>query len=170
MHHGYTTAEDMHRKGVRNAELAQSALDQLLRQRPADRGAIAAVALDLGRACIGSGELQRAVDAFEAVRELEPSGLVWQQATDFLARVLLGVGEADLARVLADQLRASGSGEQYCDWLTAQAQAQSGDPEGALDRLRGVRSLVDPAGRRYDLAAVEELRGLCSALLPRATP
>jgi hypothetical protein len=170
VHHGYATAEDLRRKGVRNAELAQSALDHLIGQRPPDRGAIAAVALDLGRACIGSGELQRAVAAFEAVRELEPSGLLWQQATDFLARVLLGAGETDLARVLAEQLRSSGGEAQYCDWLTAQAQAQSGDAEGALERLQGVRFLVDPAGRRYDHAAVEELRGLCSALLRRAIP
>ena len=92
------------------------------------------------------------------------TGPLWQQATDFLARVLLGAGEADVAVALAEQLRGSGAEGTYCDWLLAQGLAQLGRPAEALHLLAGVHRLVDPAGRSYDTAQVTVLRELCAQL------
>ncbi|GAA4965573.1 tetratricopeptide repeat-containing glycosyltransferase family 2 protein [Kineococcus glutinatus] len=167
-HSGYATAEALQRKGRRNAALAQRALDELLASADPDPRELAALALDLGRASMGAGQLQRAVDAFEAVRDATGAGLLWQQATDYLARLLLGAGQPDVALVLAEQLRGSGAGAEHCDWLRAQALAQLGRVAEALDLLAGITRLVDTAGRRQDLRLVEELRVLCREVLAAA--
>jgi len=163
-HSGYADAETLRRKGERNAVLARAELDDLL-ARGAGTDALSAAALDLGRACVGAGRAQEAVDAFEAVRELVPTGPLRRQATDFLARVLLGAGLPDVALHLAAELRAEGGGTSYADWLAAQAHAQLGRPAQALDLLAGVHELRDPAGRTYDTAQVGQLRDLCRQLL-----
>ncbi|WP_432538028.1 glycosyltransferase family 2 protein [Kineococcus arenarius] len=163
-HEGYATVEALAAKGRRNARLAERALGELLAAAPRDDAAVARTCLALGRACVGAGERQRAVDAFEAVRELTSTGTEWQQATDVLTRVLLGAGEAAVALALAEQLLASGAERAYCDWLRAQALAQLGDAPGALDLLDRVDRLVDPAGQRYGLEQVAALRVLCEDL------
>ncbi|WP_337063522.1 glycosyltransferase family 2 protein [Kineococcus sp. G2] len=163
-HEGYATTEALAVKGRRNARLAERALEELLTTVPRDDAAVARACLALGRACVGAGDRQRAVDAFEAVRELTSAGPEWQQATDVLTRVLLGAGEAAVALALAEQLLASGAERAYCDWLRAQALAQLGDASGALDLLARVDRLVDPAGQRYGLEKVAALRVLCEGL------
>jgi len=163
-HTGYADPEKLRRKGRRNARLARAQLDDLV-SRGSSPETLAAAALDLGRACVGAGHTQEAVDAFEAVRELVAAGPLRLQATDFLARVLLGAGLADVALHLAGELRAGGADDAYGAWLEAQAQAQQGRPAQALALLEDVRELRDPAGRRYDPAQVEQLRELCRQLL-----
>ncbi|MEW1959059.1 glycosyltransferase family 2 protein [Kineococcus sp. NPDC059986] len=160
-HHGYADEGTRRRKGERNLLLAARELEDL-RTRPGtppDR--LAAAVLDVGRSALSAGDPQRAVDAFEAVRDLVPSGPVWSQATDYLARVLLGAGEGGLGVLLADQLSAAGVDDQYCRWLRAQGLAQSGRPHDALAQLDDLTRIVDTAGRRHDPAALEVLRGLC---------
>lgn len=160
-HRGYADEAVRRRKGERNLLLASRELDDL-RERPGtppDRLAVAV--LDVGRSALSAGDPQRAVDAFEAVRDLVPSGPVWSQATDYLARVLLGAGEGELGVLLADQLAAAGVDDRYCRWLRAQGLAQSGRPHDALAQLDGLTGIVDTAGRRHDPAALEVLRGLC---------
>lgn len=121
--------------------------------------------MNLGRSAIGAGDPQQAVDAFESVRETVTGGDVWNEATDHLARVLLGAGESALGIVLAGQLQDAGVDPDYCSWLRAQGLAQSGDAVAALRELEGVTQIVDTAGRRHDPAALETLRGLCRELL-----
>jgi glycosyltransferase involved in cell wall biosynthesis len=163
-HSGYSDPESLRRKGIRNGRLAAMELDELVAAGapPAD---IARSALKVGRSAVGAGESQRAVDAFEAVRELVPGGTVWNEATDYLARVLLGAGEAELGMVLADQLLAGGVDRAYCSWLRAQALAQLGRPQEALTELDGVVEIVDTAARRHDPTALAELRSLCRQLI-----
>lgn len=163
-HTGYADADTLRRKGERNAGLARAQLDDLLAEG-AGAAALAAAALDLGRACVGAGRGQEAVDAFEAVRDLVPTGPLRRQATDFLARVLLGAGLPDVALHLATELRAAGLDDAYCAWLEAQAHAQQGRPAQALALLETVHELRDAAGRTYDPAQVEQLRDLCRQLL-----
>lgn len=167
-HHGYQDAQRLKVKSARNAALAQAELDHLLSLARIEPDEVAGAALDLGRSCVGTGELQRAVDAFEAVREVALSGQVRLEATDFLARVLLGAGESAGATVLAGELRSAGVEAAYCDWLLAQAEAQAGRPQVALDLLSRVDRIVDPAGRRHDVRAVAQLAQMCRELLAAA--
>ena len=79
--------------------------------------------------------------------------------------VLLGAGHDDVVVQLSKQLSEAGVDPRYCDWLRAQALAQLGQPEEALRLVRGVDELIDPAGRRYDLGQVLEVRSLLASLL-----
>ncbi|WP_432511041.1 glycosyltransferase family 2 protein [Kineococcus sp. SYSU DK001] len=163
-HSGYAEPGAIRRKAERNGRLAAMELDDLL-AAAVPPSELARTALKVGRSAIGAQDAQRAVDAFEAVRELQPAGRVWAEATDFLIRVLLAEGRPDIALVLVEQLRAAGERLDYCRWLQAQSLAQMRRPAEALEELRGVREIVDTAGRRHDPAALDVLRMLCSELL-----
>jgi hypothetical protein len=165
-HTGYEDPETVRLKGERNAHLAEAELHALLRLRPNDRSGIAEALLALGRSLVTAKRTQDAVDTFETLRELAPRTPQWLEGTDFFARVLLGAGGHDEAVVLlSDQLRAGGADPRYCDWLRAQALAQLGAPEEALELVRGIDELIDPGGRRYDLGQVLEMRALVAALV-----
>ena len=164
-HLGYADPERVRRKAGRNARLAQAALDELTSSAVPDPQAVAGVLLNLGRSLIGAGRQQDAVDTFETVREIVPGTQAWREATDHLARVLLGAGFDDVVVQLSEQLGEAGVDPRYCDWLRAQALAQLGQPEEALRLVRGVDELIDPAGRRYDLGQVLEVRSLLAAML-----
>lgn len=164
-HLGYADPERVHRKAGRNARLAQAELDELTSGPAPDPLAVAAVLLNLGRSLIGAGRQQDAVDTFETVREIAPGTQAWNEATDHLARILLGAGHDELVVQLSEQLSDAGGDPRYCDWLRAQAVAQLGQPEEALRLIRGIDELIDPAGRRYDLGQVLEVRSLLAAML-----
>jgi tetratricopeptide (TPR) repeat protein len=164
-HLGYADPERVRRKAARNALLAQAHLDALTSRGVPDPMAVAGALLNLGRSLIGAGRQQDAVDTFETVREIAPGTQAWNEATDHLARVLLGAGHDELVVLLSAQLCEAGVDSRYCDWLRAQALAQLGQPEEALRLVRGVDELIDPAGRRYDLGQVLEVRSLLAALL-----
>lgn len=164
-HLGYADPERVRRKAGRNALLAQAELDALTASATPDPPAIAAALLNLGRSLIGAGRQQDAVDTFETVRDIAPGTQAWTEATDHLARVLLAAGHDELVVLLSDQLGEAGADPRYCDWLRAQALAQLGQPEEALRLIRGVDELIDPAGRRYDIGQVLEVRSLLAALL-----
>jgi len=164
-HRGYADPERVRRKAGRNALLAQAELDELTAGAAADPLAVAVVLLHLGRSLIGAGRRQDAVDTFETVREIAPGTQAWTEATDHLARVLLGAGHDELVVKLSEQLGEAGADPRYCNWLRAQALAQLGQPEEALRLVRGVDELIDPAGRRYDLGQVLEVRSLLAAML-----
>ncbi|WP_432519342.1 glycosyltransferase family 2 protein [Kineococcus sp. SYSU DK006] len=164
-HDGYADLDTQHRKSARNARLAALQLDDLAACAQPDPREVARAALDLGRSCIGAGELQRAVDALELARAAAASGALWRQATDHLARLLLGAGEAEVALVLADQLEGGGAPPEYCRWLRAQGLAQTGRPADAIAQLQHVGAIVDTAGRSHDPAALGRLRALCEELL-----
>ncbi len=164
-HLGYSDPERVRRKAERNAELAQAELDALTATERPDSLAVAKVLLNLGRSLIGAARIQDAVDTFETVREIAPDSQYWTEATDHLARLLLGAGHDELVVVLTDQLLEAGADPAYCGWLRAQALAQLGQPEEALRLVRGIDELVDTAGRRYDLGQVLEVRSLLAALL-----
>jgi hypothetical protein len=161
-HHGYADPEVVRAKAGRNAQLLRAGLTELVAR--GDRDALPGLLVDLGRTLVGTGELQEAVDVLESVRELAPGTPEWSQATDFLARVLLGAGEDEVVMVLGDQLRQAGAERGYCDWLQAQAMAQLGEVGAALTLLRGIERLVDPAGREHDLGKVLEVRSMVAQL------
>jgi hypothetical protein len=135
-----------------------------------DHGLVAGAAFDLGRSLINVSDRQGAVEAFEAVRELASGGPLWAQATDFLARLLLGDGQNEVVLVLAEQLRAGGADGRYCDWLRAQALAQLGQAAEALALLEGVDQLLAPGGREFDPAQVAEARELLRAITGATSP
>jgi tetratricopeptide (TPR) repeat protein len=164
-HRGYADPDRVRRKGERNAALAQAQLDELTAADHPDSVAVAQVLLNLGRSFIGAGRTQDAVDTFETVREIAPGTQPWTEATDHLARLLLGAGHDEVVVQLVDQLVEVGADPFYCDWLRAQALAQLGQPEEALRLVRGIDELVDTAGRRYDLGQVLEVRSLLAAML-----
>ncbi len=164
-HLGYADPERARRKAVRNTLLAQAELDELASGATPDPQAVVRTLLSLGRSLIGAGRQQDAVDTFETIREIAPATPAWNEATDHLARVLLGAGNDDVVVQLCDQLGEAGVDPRYCDWLRAQALAQLGQPKEALRLIRGVDELIDPAGRRYDLGQVLEVRSLLAALL-----
>ena len=164
-HHGYADPATVRGKAERNARLLRMTLAQLIED--GDPALLPGLLVDLGRTLVSTGAAQEAVEVLESVRELAPGTRDWNQATDFLARVLLGAGEDQVVLVLCDQLEVAGGDRQYCDWLRAQAMAQLGDPHSALALLRGVDRLIDPAGRDHDLGKVLEVRALVAQLAGR---
>lgn len=161
-HHGYADANLARSKAERNLAIAQAQLDALVAAGSQDTAAAARVLLDLGRSCLGAGRRQDAVDAFETLRDLVPSGLHRAQASAMLAQVLLDEGGLEeAALVLEEELRGSGLADpRYCDWLRAQALARLGHRDVALDLLRGVDELVDPVGNRSSIGPVLVTRTL----------
>jgi hypothetical protein len=159
-HLGYRTARLRGPKSRRNVTLARADLDELAAQLPVDHAAVARTLLALGRSLIGAGQRQDAVDTFEMIRSTFPGTTEWVQATDFLARLVLGAGLDDVCLVLVGQLREADVNERYCDWLEAQALAQLGQPDRAWTLLSGVTEVTDTAGRAYHPAALEELKSL----------
>jgi tetratricopeptide (TPR) repeat protein len=164
-HLGYADPQRVRRKAGRNALLAQAELDELTSSTAVDPRAVTVALMNLGRSLIGAGRQQDAVDTFETVREIAPGTQAWTEATDHLARLLLGAGHDELVVHLSEQLSEAGADPRYCNWLRAQALAQLGQPEEALRLVREVDELVDPAGRRYDLGQVLEVRSLLAAML-----
>ncbi|WP_164842215.1 glycosyltransferase [Actinoplanes solisilvae] len=166
-HRGYEGPDARAAKALRNAELAQKSLDELVAAgRPDDRPLIARTLLDLGRSLVGAGRRQEAADTFETLRELFPGTPEWLPGTDFLARLVLAAGLDEICLVLVEQLRAGGAAKAYCDWLEAQALAQLGDVESATRLLAGVSEVVDTCGRRQDPRALREMRRLVEELSP----
>jgi hypothetical protein len=164
-HLGYADAARRTTKALRNAELAQAALDALATQGDrAEPQMVARALLDLGRSLVGAGRRQDAVDVFETLRELFPGMPEWLEATDFLARAVLAAGLDAACLVLVEQLRSAGARPSYCDWLAAQALAQLGEVDRAWHLLAGVDQVIDTAGRRYDPAALRELTDLVGQL------
>ncbi len=164
-HDGYRSAQLVQAKGVRNAALAQVALDALTAPGAApDPATVAKTLLDLGRSLMAAGRSQDAVDTFEATRELFPGTPEWLMATDFLARLLLSGGLDEAGLFLSEQLRAAGARASYCDWLAAQALVQLGFVEQAWEMLSRVDEIIDPAGRRHSPAALHQLAALVGQL------
>nr|BFE57169.1 hypothetical protein GCM10020063_016950 [Dactylosporangium thailandense] len=164
VHHGYADAETRRRKAVRNAAIGEEVLERLTGE--ADRELVATTLLDLGRSYVGAGRAQEAVNAFEHLRErTRPGDRQWVLGTDALARLLLGAGHDDAVVFLARELREQGAERQYCDWLEAQALAQLGHADEAWRLLRGVKHVVDPAGRVYPPGHLAELKRLLGELV-----
>ena len=164
-HLGYEGADVRRAKSERNAALAQQALDELLAGGPAARPEeVARTLLDLGRSLAGAERRQEAVDAFEAAREFFPGSPEALQATDGLARLLLGAAMDAEALALTEAMRAEGAPGPYCDWLAAQALAQLGDVERAWRLVSSLTQVVDVAGRRFDPAQLEKFVGLLREL------
>ncbi len=164
-HVGYADPVIRSAKARRNVLLAQTRMDELVADGDqADPAQVARTLLDLGRSLVAAGRHQDAVDTFEMLRELFAGTREWLQATDFLARLVLGAGMYEACLALADQMRTAGARADYCDWLSAQALAQLGDLEGAERLLAGISSIVDTAGRRYDPRTLHELRALVGRL------
>ncbi|MDQ1287669.1 MAG: hypothetical protein QG622_1234 [Actinomycetota bacterium] len=159
-HLGYADPDVVRAKAARNVEIALAELD-----RPhTDPGILARVLLNAGRGLVVLGRHQEAVDALETVRTLVPGTRRALEATDSLGRLLLAAGMDEIVLVLAEDLRSGGTDPRYCDWLRAQALAQLGGVEEALDLLRGVDLLRDPAGRELDLGQVSEMHALVASL------
>jgi len=72
-HVGYGDGELLQRKLLRNYEIAQHQLDELVADGSDDRSAGTKVLLDLGRSLQGMGRRQEAVDAYETLREIAPT-------------------------------------------------------------------------------------------------
>jgi hypothetical protein len=166
LHHiGYATRGIRVAKALRNVELAQSMLDDLIALgERADPALVARTLLDLGRSYVGAEQPQDAVDTLETLRALFPGTREWVQATDFLARVVLGAGNDEVCLALVEQLRAAEAPAAYCDWLAAQAYAQLGDAQTAARLLATVTEVVDTAGRRHDPRGLHELKVLVKRL------
>ena len=168
LHLGYADPDLVQRKAARNAALAQAQLDRLVVEGCSDPDRVGPVLVDLGRALMAAGAPQRAVESFEAARELLPGTRAWAEATDLLARLLLGDGQHGAVLVLVDQLRTAPTATRsYCDWLAATALANTGRVEEALVLLRGVDRLVDPAGREHDPGQAVELHAVVAAAAGR---
>jgi glycosyltransferase involved in cell wall biosynthesis len=158
-HHGYDSQEMVGAKCVRNADLARLALADLAAQgETGDRREAARHMVDLGRSLTGTGQLQEAVEAFEAVRELFPGTAEWFDATDFLAKILMGAGMVEVCLALVLDLREAGALPDYCNWIEAHCHAKLGRPDTALALIADLTEVVDFAGRRQDPALLAQAR------------
>jgi tetratricopeptide (TPR) repeat protein len=164
-HLGYPDAGTIRAKAERNLALAQLEVDRLFASRSQDRSDGTRVLLDLARSALELGRRQLAVDALEAVREIAPAGPQRAQGTAMLAQTLLDAGGfEEVGLVLEAELRADPCVDsRLADWIRAQAVAGLGRPEEALDLLRGVGRLLDPAGVDLPLDRVLRARAALAA-------
>jgi hypothetical protein len=171
-HSGYLSAETRQAKAARNVAVARGALARLAAQSAdAPASEVAKTMLDLGRSLYSDGQLQEAVDTFEAVRELFPATAEWLAATDSLCRLVLDNGLEDVALALVLQLRGAGADPRYCDWLEARCLVQTGHHALAADLLAGVTEVVGLRGTREDPARIALLhQQIQDALATTATP
>jgi len=163
-HDGYADPADALTKARRNAEIGLAEVNELRADPATPPDRLARALVDLGRSLVAADEPATAVHAFDAVRMLVSGGTLWARATDHLARTALQAGRFDAACELSGELRAHGADPQYCDWLLAQALAQSGSPEQAARLLAAITVLEDPAGHLLELGQVVEFRALALAL------
>lgn len=161
-HLGYADPQTRQAKARRNLAIAQAQVDALAAAAEPDPATVLPALLNLGRSAALVGDLQRAVDAFETIRELGPGTQERVWATDALAQVLVGTGHDEAVFVLAEELRRSGVDPGYCDWLTAQALLHVDRPAEALTLLRGIDRLVDSAGRILEPGALPDARAVAA--------
>lgn len=165
-HRGYADSDLLATKAERNVQIAQAQLDDLVAGRvdggEPDEHLAARAAFDLARSLLMARRTQEAVEAFEVVRDISPSGLYHAQATLMLAQTLLDAGGHDeVALFLADELAEGGlTSAQFCGWLRGQALAKLGRRGEALELVRGVTELIDPVGNRQSLERVLMARSL----------
>jgi hypothetical protein len=164
VHDGYADPATARAKARRNATIGMAEVQELRADPATPPERLARALVDLGRSLVASDDAPTAVHAFDAARMLVSGGTMWARATDHLARIALQTGEFDSACALSDELRAHGAEPQYCDWLLAQALAQSGSPARAAELLEPITELEDPAGHVLDLAPVVEFRELARQL------
>jgi len=163
-HTGYADAGVVRAKARRNAAIAAAELATLRATGAAPGPAVAKVLLDLGRSLVLCDRRQQAAEVLGELRAGFPGTRRAVEATDALARLLLAGGRDGAVLALAGELRAAGVDGRYCDWLRAQALAQLGGVQEALELLRGVDVLRDSAGRELDVAQVLEVRALVATL------
>ncbi|HEY2271512.1 MAG TPA: glycosyltransferase family 2 protein [Jatrophihabitantaceae bacterium] len=163
-HDGYVDEAEARAKARRNAAIGAAEIEQLRSDPTTSAPRLARALLDLGRSLASVKEQASAVTAFEQARALVPGSPTAVRAGDHLARALLVSGDFVRVGELAAELRAAGTDPRYCDWLLAQALAQSGEPKRAVELLAGIDELTDPSGHTYDLGAVVEFRALARAL------
>ncbi len=153
-HLGYSDAETVAAKIRRNQEIAQAQLDSVVASGEVDPELLPRVLVNLGRSHVAAGELQRAVDALETMRDLFHSGPQYVEGTTVLAELLAASGPFEAAFVLADELQGLGADSRFCDWLRAQALLGLGRSAEALPLLLGIDELLDPVGRVRSLEPV----------------
>lgn len=163
-HDGYADEAQALAKACRNVALGTAEVAELRADPAAVPLRLASALLDLGRSLVAADRQRDAVAVFDEVRTMAPESPSAVRATDHLVRSLLVTGEFGRVCELVDELRAAGAEPRYCDWLLAQALAQTGAPRRAVALLSGVDELVDPSGRTYDLGALVEFRSLTRAL------
>lgn len=164
-HLGYEDAQTRFAKAARNASMAEASLKELRESEAGAPDAVAPVLLDLGRSYVGCDDRQAAVAVFETLREQFPERFEWLVATDFLARLCLARGEDEKAIELSEQLRSAGGSPSFCNWLAAQGHVQLGRFTLAQHLLGSVNEVIDTSGRRYDDAALAELKSLVDRLV-----
>ncbi|MEJ2577742.1 MAG: glycosyltransferase family 2 protein [Kineosporiaceae bacterium] len=157
-HLGYADADTVAAKIRRNQEIAQAQLDSVVASGEVDPDLLPRVLLNLGRSHLAAGELQRAVDALETLREMFSSGPQYLEGTAALAELLATNGPQEAAFVLADELQEVGSDPRFCDWVRAQALVGLNRPQEALVLLLGIDELIDPIGRVRSLEGVTMLQ------------
>jgi hypothetical protein len=169
-HTGYSTEAVRRAKGLRNAEIARTALADLAHDGNADPGVVAQTMLDLGRCLYSAQDLQGAIDAFEAARELFPGTPVWTQATDSFARLALDNGLPDVSLTLILQLRGAGVDAHYCDWLESRCLAGLGHFAAARELLAPVTEVTSLGGLRVDPAHLAAFREQLEVLAAASAP
>jgi tetratricopeptide (TPR) repeat protein len=159
-HLGYAGEDRVRAKGERNLALVLTELDELVAARSEDREAGGRVLFGLARSFLAVGRRQDAVDALETLREITGTGVYWALGTALLAQVLLDAGGFELAGlVLEAELRAEGGTDpRLADWLRARALSGLGEDAEALELLRGIDVVVDPAGTALPVAPILRLR------------
>lgn len=163
-HDGYADETLARTKALRNAQIGMAEVEALRSDPAADPARLRRALLDLGRSLVAAGRSDLSVAAFDAVRLMGTADDLWARATDHLTRVRLESGAFADALSLVREMRRSGVDRQYCDWLEAQALAQTGSPARAVELLSSITVLDDPSGHRYDLGRVVEFRALAHVL------
>ena len=164
-HLGYRDAATVRAKAERNLALCQAVVDDLVAARCTDVGVLAPSLFDLARSLLGVDRRQDAVDALEAIREITTGGVPRAMATACLAQILLDQGGfEEAALVLEADLRADGLVDpRLADWIRAQALGGLGDLAQALELLRGIDAIQDPAGNPQPMARVLRARAILAA-------
>jgi hypothetical protein len=168
-HSGYADEAGALARARRNVALSRAEVDALRGEGTVPAHRLARALLDLGRSHFAAGDLPAAEQALEAARAAAGTAPraadVRARTLDHLVQVYLRTARFGAVGPVVAQLRELSVDPGYCDWLLAQALAQSGDPAAALRLLEPLTSLVDSGGRTLDAGVLVEFRGLTRALV-----
>ena len=162
----YQDSKSIAAKATRNIAICEKELATLVRSHASDLD-FYRLKLQLARSLIGANRSDDAIDALLEIKENLSEGIIWQIATEFLARIYLGRGHAEEVISLAQELRTASPFTQYADWLAAQAWVKLGGFDQAYRLVAPLSLLIDSQMHNYGTGRLEETKGLICGLSNR---
>lgn len=161
-HHGYINHEELIDKGRRNENSAQLEIERL-EQTSAAPEQVQNALLNRARSRELAQDFSGALEDYASVRRLQAKSRAREWAGIAQADLLLRLGAANEAAVIARELSLEGSSPDYVYWIRAQAARMQKRYADELTLLRQINVVVNPVGIQLPTAGVLHARTIAAA-------